>query len=74
MIADKLRQEEEAQSGAANGDAPVTPQADALEGTLVSEYARDNYDAAMSFLNSKPDDKVKMMMLLRTLQTLPTAM
>jgi len=71
VIADKLRQEEEQQNP--GGEFPVATQADQLEATLVSEYARDDFDAAMSFLKSKPDNGIKIMSLMRVVQALSSS-
>ncbi len=71
IIADKLRQEEEKTNpDAANRKNGFGTQADQLEAALVSEYARDNFDAALRFLRAKPDDSIKMMMMMRVVQAL----
>lgn len=68
VVSDKLRQEEVQESSGA-GTTGATP-ADQLEATLVSEYARDDFDTAMRFLKSKPDDSVKIMSLMRVVDAL----
>jgi len=71
IIADKLRQEEErANPGNPNRKNAYGSPADQLDATLIAEYARDNYDAAMRFLRSKPDDSIKLLAMLRVLQAL----
>jgi hypothetical protein len=68
VVSDKLRQAEEQESSA--GGTPGVTQADQLEATLVSEYARDDFDAAMRFLRSKPDDSIKIISLMRVVEAL----
>jgi hypothetical protein len=74
IIADKLRQEEEAANSRTAMQNVVTnpygSPADQLEAALISEYSRDNFDAAMKFLRSKPDDAIKLMVMQRVLQAL----
>jgi len=71
IIADKLRQEDEKRNPDGVGPKPqYGTQADQLEATLVSEYARDDYDGAMRFLKAKPDDNIKFMTLMRVIQAL----
>jgi len=71
IIADELRRDDEKRNpDAANRRQQYGTQADLLEAVLVSEYARDNYDAAMRFLKSKPDDNVKVMIMMRVVQSL----
>ncbi len=71
VIADKLRQDEEKKNpDMGNRISPYGTQADQLEATLVSEYARDNFDAAMSYLRAKPDNNVKLMMYQRVVQAM----
>ena len=70
-VADKLRHEEErANPGNPNRKNAYGSPADQIEDTLIAEYARDNYDAAMRFLRSKPDDSIKLLAMLRVLQAL----
>lgn len=71
ILADKLRQKEEQDNpDSSRNRSEFGTQADQLEAALVSEYSRDNYDAAIRFLKSKPDDNMKLMMLLRVVQAL----
>ncbi len=71
IIADELRQDEEKRNpDAAGRKRQFGSQADYLEAALVAEYARTNYDAAMRFVKSKPDDVAKMMTLMQIVQAL----
>ncbi len=64
LLADQLREEErqKASSGAPSGERSSL--ADRLESHLVVELAGDNFDSAMKFVRSMPDDNQKLTTLM----------
>ncbi len=67
VLADELREKEKDRGGP-----PARPghsAADQLEATLLSELARDNFDAAIRYVRSMSEDQQKLGALMRILQS-----
>ena len=60
LLADQLREEEKHKASSGTVSGGRSSSADRLESSLVIELARDNFDSAMKFVRSMPDDNQKL--------------
>src|SRR5207249_3598080 len=72
VLADQMREQEEAriQPGSAQKKGTGLTQADQLEIMLLGEYARDNFDAAIRYVRSMPDNPFKLAVLTQMAQSI----
>jgi tetratricopeptide (TPR) repeat protein len=72
VLADQIREQEEAkvQPGNVQRKGTGLTQADQLEVTLLGEYARDNFDAAIRYVRSMPDNSFKLAVLTQMAQSI----
>jgi len=72
VLADQLREAEEAkiQPGGVQRKGTELTQADQLEIMLLGEYARDNFDAAIRYVRSLPDNPFKLAVLSQMAQSI----
>ncbi len=72
LLADQMREEEEAKGQSNQNKTSIRglTQAEYLEIALLSEYARDNFDAAIRYVRSLPDNEFKLAGLLQMAQSL----
>jgi hypothetical protein len=64
LLADQLREEEKQKASSGTVSGGRSSSADRLESSLVVELARDNFDSAMKFARSMPDDNQKLTTLM----------